>query len=288
MYAAPFEYHRPANLQEAIALLGELGDDARLIAGGHSLVPLLRMRLAQPEHLIDIRRVQSIRRFRDEREALVVGAGVTHAMIERAELVRSRMPILAEVAGLMGDPATRNMGTIGGNLAHADPASDWPAVTLALGADVAVAGAQGERRIAAGAFSRGLLITALEPTEMITSIRFPAPPPRTGSAYAKHPHPASRFALCGVAALITLDDAGRMSRARIAITGLGQTPARANAAETALLHEKPEAETIRRASDLASEGLDLIADANGSIAWKAQLARAYTRYAIARALERVP
>jgi carbon-monoxide dehydrogenase medium subunit len=159
---------------------------------------------------------------------------------------------------------------------------------LALGADVAVAGAQGERRIAAGAFSRGLLITALEPTEMITSIRFPAPPPRTGSAYAKHPHPASRFALCGVAALITLDDAGRMSRARIAITGLGQTPARANAAETALLHEKPEAETIRRASDLASEGLDLIADANGSIAWKAQLARAYTRYAIARALERVP
>jgi carbon-monoxide dehydrogenase medium subunit len=288
MYAAPFEYHRPANLQEAIALLGELGDDARLIAGGHSLVPLLRMRLAQPDHLIDIRRVQSIRRFRDEREALVVGAGVTHAMIERAELVRSRMPILAEVAGLMGDPATRNMGTIGGNLAHADPASDWPAVTLALGADVAVAGAQGERRIAAGAFSRGLLITALEPTEMITSIRFPAPPPRTGSAYAKHPHPASRFALCGVAALITLDDAGRMSRARIAITGLGQTPARANAAETALLHEKPEAETIRRASDLASEGLDLIADANGSIAWKAQLARAYTRYAIARALERVP
>jgi carbon-monoxide dehydrogenase medium subunit len=288
MYAAPFEYHRPANLQEAIALLGELGDDARLIAGGHSLVPLLRMRLAQPEHLIDIRRVQSIRRFRDEREALVVGAGVTHAMIERAELVRSRMPILAEVAGLMGDPATRNMGTIGGNLAHADPASDWPAVTLALGADVAVAGAQGERRIAAGAFSRGLLITALEPTEMITSIRFPAPPPRTGSAYAKHPHPASRFALCGVAALITLDDAGRMSRARIAITGLGQTPARANAAETALLHEKPEAETIRRASDLASEGLDLIADANGSIAWKAQLARAYTRYAIASALERVP
>jgi len=274
MYAAPFEYHRPANLQEAIALLGELGDEAKLIAGGHSLVPLLRMRLAQPEHLIDIRRIQSIRRFRDEREALVVGAAVTHATIERSDLVRSRMPILAEVAGLMGDPATRNMGTIGG--------------TLALGADVALAGAQGERRVAAGSFSRGLLVTAIEPTEMITSIRFPAPPPRTGSAYAKHPHPASRFALCGVAALITLDDAGRISRARIAITGLGQTPARANAAEKALLHEKPEARTIEQASALAAEGLDLIADANGSSAWKAQLARAYTRRAIARALDRVP
>lgn len=288
MYAAPFEYHRPANLQEAIALLGELGDDAKLIAGGHSLVPLLRMRLAQPEHLIDIRRIPSIKRFRDEREALVVGAVVTHTAIERAELVRARMPILAEVAGLMGDPAARNMGTIGGNLAHADPASDWPAVTLALGADVAVAGAQGERRIAAGAFSRGLLVTALEPTEMITSIRFPVPPPRTGSAYAKHPHPASRFALCGVAALITLDDAGRISRARVAITGLGQTPARANTAEEALLHNRPEARTIDQASALAAEGLDLVADANGSVAWKAQLARAYTRRAIARALERVP
>ncbi|MGH7502021.1 MAG: FAD binding domain-containing protein [Longimicrobiales bacterium] len=288
MHAAPFEYHRPTNLQEAIALLGELGDEAMLIAGGHSLVPLLRMRFAQPQHLIDIRRIASIGRFREEREALIVGAVVTHTAIERSALVRAKMPILAEVAGLIGEPGVRNMGTIGGNLAHADPASDWPAVTLALGADVALAGAQGERRVAAGAFSRGLLATALEPTEMITSIRFPVPPPRTGSAYAKHPLPASRFALCGVAALITLDEAGLISRARIAITGLGQTTARATTAEAALLNQRPEAATIERASAHAPDGLDLIADANGSRAWKAQLARVYTRRAVARALERVP
>jgi carbon-monoxide dehydrogenase medium subunit len=287
VHASPFEYHRPANLAEAIALLGELGDDAKVIAGGQSLVPLLCMRFAQPRHLIDIRRIGSIGRIREERDALVVGAAVTHATIERSALVRSRMPILSEVAGMIGDPAVRNMGTIGGNLALADPASDWPAVTLALGADVAVAGAQGERRIAASRFSRGLLVTAIEPTEMMTSIRFPVPPLRTGSAYAKHAHPASRFAICGVAALITLDDAGLISRARIAITGLGQTPGRAAAAEEALLYRRPEAAVIEAAAALAANGLDLRADANGTVAYKSQLARVHTRRAIARALERV-
>jgi carbon-monoxide dehydrogenase medium subunit len=287
MYAAPFEYHRPDSLAEAIALLGEFGDDGKLIAGGHSLVPLLRLRFARPQHLIDIRKLPALAAIREEREALIIGASVTHATVEKSEVVRARLPVLAEAAGMIGDPAVRNMGTIGGSLAHADPNADWPAMVLAFGADIVVANPQGEKRIPAGEFFKGLLTTALEATDIITGVRFPLQPQRTGCAYVKYPHPASRFAVCGVAALITLDERGAISRARVALTGIGPTATRRTAVEDALTGKRPDADAIRGASRLAASGLELHADPMGSEEYKANLARVFTERALGRALERV-
>lgn len=271
MTGCSFEYHRPADTADAIALLGELGDEVRLIAGGQSLVPLIRAGRVRPHHLIDIRRITALSRIREERHAIVIGAAATHDAIVRSELARSRAPILSEVAELAGDPAVRNMGTLGGNLAQADRAADWPVVLLALGADIAVAGVHGERRIAAASFFRGPFGTALEPAEMITAVRVRLPPARTGSAYAKEPDPDSGFALCGAAAMITLDDAGSIASARIAVTARGQLLVRATAAESALLSRRPSAAVIAEsAAQVAAETHEV------------------TVRAIARALERVP
>jgi carbon-monoxide dehydrogenase medium subunit len=285
MYAAPFEYHRPDSLAEAIALLGEFGDDGKLIAGGHSLVPLLKLRFARPQHLVDIRRLPGMAGIREERDALVIGAATTHAMVEKSSVVRAKLPVLSEAAGMIGDPAVRNMGTIGGSLAHADPNADWPALVLAFGADILVANPQGEKRLAAGEFFKGLLTTALETTDIITAIRFPLQPARTGAAYVKYPHPASRFAVCGVAALISLDEKGNVGRARVAMTGMGPVATRRTAVEDALTGGKPDPAAIRAASAHAADGLELRADPMGSEAYKANIARVFTERALLRAAE---
>ncbi len=251
--AAPFEYHRPANVAEALALLGEFGDDARLIAGGQSLVPRLRARLVQPRHLIDIRRLDALARIREERHALVIGAATTHAEIMDSARIRSRVPMVCEVAELAGDPLVRNVGTLGGNLACAEPAWDWPAVVLALGADIAVASVQGERRIPAASFFRGPYGTALEPAEMITSVRFRIPPLRTGSAYVTEADPETGHARCGVAASLTLDEAGVIGAARIAITAGGKLLVRATSAEEVLRGTRPAAAVIEAAADRVTE-----------------------------------
>jgi aerobic carbon-monoxide dehydrogenase medium subunit len=286
MYAAPFEYHRPDTLAEAIALLGEFGDDGKLIAGGHSLVPLLRSRFARPQHLIDIRRLPGLAGIREERDGLTIGGATTHDMIERSPIVRARMPVLAEAAGMVGDPAVRNMGTIGGSLAQADPSGDWPPLVVAFGADIVVASPQGERRIPASAFFRGLLTTALEATDIITSIRFRMPPARTGAAYEKYPHHASRFAVCGVAALVSLDEQGTVGRARIAVTGYGPVVVRARAVETALTGKRPDAETIAAVARHGPDDLDVRADVLGSEEFKRNLAAVCIRRAITAAVER--
>jgi carbon-monoxide dehydrogenase medium subunit len=287
MYAAPFEYHRPESLAEAIALLGEFGDDGKLIAGGHSLVPLLKLRFTRPQHLIDIRRLPALAAIREERDALIIGASVTHATVEKSAVVRAKLPVLAEAAGMIGDPAVRNMGTIGGSLAHADPNADWPAIVLAFGADIVIANPQGEKRVPAGEFFKGLMTTALETTDIITGVRFPLQPQRTGSAYVKYPHPASRFAVCGVATLITLDDRGTISRARVAMTGIGPTATRRIAVEEALTGKRPDPAVIKAAAQHAADGLELHADPMGSAEYKANLARVFTERALSRALERV-
>jgi len=286
MYAAPFEYHRPDTLAEAIALLGEFGDDGKLIAGGHSLVPLLRSRFARPQHLIDIRRLPGLAGIREDRDTLTIGGATTHGMIERSPIVRVRMPVLAEAAGMVGDPAVRNMGTIGGSLAQADPSGDWPPLVVAFGADVVVASPQGERRIPAGDFFRGLLTTALEATDIITSIRFRIPPARTGAAYEKYPHHASRFAVCGVAALITIDDEGAIGKARIAVTGYGPVVARARSVEEALIGQRPDRESIAAASARGVDDLDVRADVLGSAEFKRNLAAVCVRRAVTAAIDR--
>lgn len=286
MYAAPFEYHRPDSLAEAIALLGEFGDDGKLIAGGHSLVPLLRARFARPQHLIDIRRLPGLAGIREERDGLIIGGATTHGMIERSPIVRSRMPVLAEAAGMVGDPAVRNMGTIGGSLAQADPSGDWPPLVVAFGADVVVANPQGERRIPAGDFFRGLLTTALEATDIITSVRFRIPPARTGAAYEKYPHHGSRYAVCGVAALLSLDEEGAIGRARIAVTGYGPVVVRARAAEDALTGRTPTEESAAAAAARGASAMEVRADVLGSEEFKRNLAAVCIRRAVMSAASR--
>src|SRR5947208_7737399 len=200
MYPAPFDYFRPTSLDEAVQLLAQHGDEAKLLAGGHSLIPAMKLRLAQPKALVDLGRIASLSGIREANGRLVLGAMTTHAEIEASPLVRSKCPLLAEVASHIGDMQVRNKGTIGGSLAHADPAADWPAAVLALDAEIEIAGPGGRRTVKADRFFVELLQTAIGTGEILSEIRV-APTPRS-VAYEKTEQKASGFALCGVAAVV--------------------------------------------------------------------------------------
>ena len=290
MYPAPFEYHTPSTVAEAVALLGKFQDDAKLIAGSQSLIPMMKLRLVQPKHVVDLRKVPGLSGISEAEGALVVGALTTYRAIETSELARSRLPILPETAGNIGDAQVRNLGTIGGSLAHADPSADWPAVTVALDATVKIAGPRGERSVPVEQLISGPLSTVLEPAEILVQVRFPLPAARSGSAYEKLPHPASRFAVVGAAAAVTLDGKGAVQRARVALTGLGPKVSRATAVEQALQGKATSPEALQSAASRAAEGLDLRADGTGSAEYKAHLVAVYTeralRRAVARAVER--
>src|ERR671923_2043375 len=204
MYPASFEYHRAGSVDEAVALLGQYGEDAKLLAGGHSLIPLVRFRFARPGHLIDVRKIPGLAGVREESNAIVIGAGTTHRQVATSSVLWSRLPIVAEAAAIIGDPLVRNMGTIGGSLAHADPGADLPAVMLAVSAEIMLVGPTGRRSVKADDFFIGLLETAIKPNEVLTEIRVPVPGARTGGAYEKFPHPASRYAVVGAAAVVRL------------------------------------------------------------------------------------
>ena len=290
MYPAPFEYHAPSTVQEAVALLGTYQDDAKVIAGSQSLVAMMKLRLVQPKHVVDLRKVAGLVGISESDGALVIGALTTHRAIETSKVIRTRFPMMAEAAGSIGDAHVRNMGTIGGSLAHADPAADWPAVTCALDASLRIAGPRGERNVPVEQFIAGPLTTVLEPSEIVVQVRIPLPAPRSGGAYEKLPHPASRFAIVGSAATLTLDGRGAVQRARIALTGLAPKVVRAKAVEKALEASAPSPTSLRTAAQRAGDGLELRADAIGSADYKAHLAAVYTeralRRAVARALER--
>lgn len=285
MYPASFEYHRAASVEEAVGLLSRYRDEAKLLAGGHSLIPLMKLRLAQPRHVVDIGRIAALRGIREEGNTLVLGALTTHYAIESSQLVRARCPLLAEAAAVIGDPQVRNVGTIGGSLAHADPAADWPAVILALGAELVAQGPTGRRTIPADDFFRDLMTTALAPDEVLTEIRIPVPPAGTGTAYLKHPHPASRFAVVGVAALLTVSG-GRCQRASVGITGVGPKATRARGVEAALSGRSLDGATLAAAAERASDGIAFTADLQGSVEYKAHLTRVYTRRALEAAAAR--
>jgi carbon-monoxide dehydrogenase medium subunit len=270
-------------MAEAIAMMGEFGDEGRLIAGGQSLVPRLRHRRQEVRSLIDIRRITSLGGIRREREALIIGATATHASVERSGLVAETFPELARVAGIIGDRAVRSLGTLGGSLAEATPHADWAAVVMAFGSDVVVANPQGEKRIPPGEFFRAGLVTSLEATDLITSIRFRIQPQHTGVAYVRQVDPASGWAVCGVAALVTLDENGAIGRARIAITGMGAVPVRLKSVERALVGRPPEAASLRSAATRADEDLELADDERSSAAYRANLARVWTDRALRRA-----
>jgi len=279
MYPAQFDYHTPSTVREALDLLGRHRDDAKLLAGGHSLLPAMKFRLAQPKHLVDLRKVPGLSAIKDEGAMLAIGAMTTHYAVESSSVVKSKCPVLASTAALIGDPMVRNMGTIGGSLAHADPAADYPAVIIACAAEMVAEGAKGKRTIKADDFFKGLLTTALTPDEILTEVRVPVSGPKMGGAYLKFPHPASRFAVVGVAAVLTVDG-GKVTKASIGITGAGTKAVRAKGVEAGLTGKALDAATIQAAADKAPDGVDVQADLQGSEEYKRHLLKVFAKRAI--------
>jgi len=284
---AQFEYHAPTSVKEALQLLATHGTGAKVLAGGHSLLPLMKFRLATPGHLIDLGRIAGLRFIRLEGSHAVIGAMATHWMIESSDVLQQELSVLPETAAQIGDLQVRNMGTIGGSLAHADPAADYPAAVLALEAELVAEGPRGRRTIAAADFFTGLYATALNPDEILVEVRVPLPPARTGTAYLKFPHPASGFAVVGVAAVVTLDAQKRCTRARVGVTGVAPVPYRANAVEDSLTGKTLTPETIAAAAESAAEGVDVNADIFASADYRRHLAKVFTKRAVQAAIERV-
>jgi carbon-monoxide dehydrogenase medium subunit len=284
MYPAPFTYFRASSVSEAVNLLVE-NPDAKLLAGGHSLIPAMKLRLSTPSALIDIRRIPELSGIREEGDRIVIGAATVYDDIMRNELVQRTLPILPEALNVVGDLQVRNMGTIGGSLAHADPAADLPAVVLALNAELKAVGPNGERTIPVDQFFVDLFTTALEPTEVLTAISFPKPAPRTGMSYQKFANPASGYAVVGVAAVVTLGADGKVSAARVAVTGAGPYAVRRHAVENALIGQEPTADVIKQAASHASEGMTFNSDIFASEEYRAHLTRVLTERAVSRAVD---
>ncbi len=286
MYPAAFEYHAPTNVKDALGLLGRYKDDAKLLAGGHSLVPMMKLRLAQPKHVIDLRKVPGLTGIKEDGGVIVLGALTTHWQMESSALLKSKCPILAETASVIGDPAVRNLGTIGGSIAHADPAADQPATLIALGAEMVCEGPKGRRTVKVDDWFQGLMSTALHEDEILVELRVPAWPAGTGGAYLKFPHPASRFAVVGVGALVTLDREGKCTRAGIGVTGAGTRAVRAKGVEAGVTGKKLDAATIEAAAQKAADGVDVQADLQGSVEYKSHLCRVFAKRAITEAVKR--
>jgi len=286
LHPTPFTYHRAGSVAEALALLQQYPDDGKLLAGGQSLLPVMKLRLAQPAHLIDISRLDELRGVRRDGDTIHVGALTTHRALERDEILREFCPILPEAAHLVGDQQVRNLGTLGGVLAHADPAADYPASILALDAEIIARGPNGERVIAAQECFVGFLTTALQSDELITEVRIPTQPARTGMTYQKVANQASGYAVVGVAALVTLAEDGTIATARVGITGAGDRAVRATAVESALTGAQPDEATIRAAVDSATEGIDLLDDHTAPQSYRDRVTRNVTRRALMVAAER--
>jgi aerobic carbon-monoxide dehydrogenase medium subunit len=286
MIPPAFDYHAPSSLSEAVALLTRYGDTAKVLSGGQSLLPMLKLRLAQSEHLVDIGRIPGLE-YVDEKDGLLrIGGATREAVLERSEIVRSRYPILLDTARVIADPLVRNRATVGGNLAHGDPANDHPATMIALQAQVVAVGPNGERVISIDDFFQGLYATALQPDEILTEIRIPGPPPRSGGAYAKLERKVGDFATAAAAVQLTLSATGAVERVRIALTNMGPTPVRAAAAEKELGGRAPDAAALAGAARLAGEAAHPKADRRGEVEYKREMARVMTRRALEAALAR--
>ena len=285
MFAADFDYFRAGSVAEAEELLVK-HPGAKLLAGGHSLIPLMKLRLAAPETVIDIGQIAELRGITAD-GGLTIGALTTHAELAASTEVKQHAEALAEAASHVGDPAVRNRGTIGGNIAHADPASDLPTVLVALGATINIVGDGGERSIETDDFFQGIMMTALGDNDVLTSIQLPAATPGQGTAYAKFSHPASRYAVVGAAASVTVSG-GTCSAASVAVGGLVPAPLRCNAVEQALTGKPLSPETIANAADavVGSLGDDLIGDVFASADYRNAVLPVYVRRALTAAAER--
>jgi CO/xanthine dehydrogenase FAD-binding subunit len=283
---APFEYFRPRTLDEALSLFAEYGPDAKPLAGGQSLIPAMNFRLATPSVLVDLNGLGELNYIADGTD-LRIGAMTRQRGLERSSHVADRAPLLTETMPHIAHPAIRNRGTIGGSLAHADPAAELPAVMLALNATIVLSGKAGERALPASDFFVGLFSTASEPGELLTQIRIPPAPRRSGVAFLEISRRHGDFALVGVAVAVQLDDAGRCAGARIALLSVGDRPTLAEAAGRTLIGQAPSADAIRAAADTAATSdIDPPSDIHASARYRRQLAAVLTRRVLERAFQR--
>ena len=272
MFSSDFEYDAPTTVATALAALARGGAEARPLAGGQSLLPLMKLRLAQPPALVDLGRISELNYIREQGDQIQIGATTTHYQVASSALLQRRCPVLAQAAGLIGDPMVRNRGTIGGSLAHADPGADLPAVMLALDAELVCTSSAGARTVRAGDFFVDLYTTALRQGELLTEIRVPATPSGSGAAYEKFPHPASRFALTGVAARVTVAN-GAIRSAAVALTGASSKALRLTAVEQALTGRPANDATVNQAAAKAGEGWDPLGDIHASGEYRQHLAQ---------------
>jgi aerobic carbon-monoxide dehydrogenase medium subunit len=286
MIAQNFEYVAPTSLGEAVNLLQKHGGRAKILAGGHSLIPMMKLRLAAPEFLIDIGRIPELSYIKEDAGRIRIGALTTHYTVESSDIIRRRLPALADAAGLIGDIQVRNKGTIGGSIAHADPAADYPASILAFDATIVTLGTKGERLIPASKFFVDMLTTALEPNEVVREIQIPVKTGKTGGAYLKMAQKASGFAICGAAAVVELDGSGALSNVAVGITGVGNRAFRSTKTETALKGTRPSTAVLKKACEAASEGVVALDDIHASADYRLDLARIFARRALEAAIQR--
>lgn len=286
MIPATFDYHRPASLDEALGLLGRYGDDAKVLSGGMSLLPVLKLRLGSVGHLVDIGRIPGLEYIKEEGGVLKIGGATREVTLDRSELIRSQYPILFDTARVIADPLVRNRATVGGNLAHGDPANDHPATMIALGASVVARGPKGERTIPVNQFFKSLFGTALAANEILVEIRIPIPPPRSAGANLKLERKVGDFAAAAAAVQVTLDAKGAIERAGIGLTNAGPTPVEAAAAAKHLTGKKPDDAVIAEAGRLAASASAPSADRRGSVEYKREMARVQVMRALRKALER--
>ncbi len=286
MIPGPFSYRRATSIEEAIALLQQYGGDAKVLSGGQSLIPMMKFRLAEPAVIVDINRVPGLDTIEERNGLLSIGGLVRETTLERSPLIRQRYPIIADTAEVIADPLVRNLATVGGNLAHGDPANDHPATMLALRAEVVARGPSGERVISIDDFFVDTFTTALAPDEILTEIRVPAPPPRSGGAYMKFERKVGDYAVAAAAAFLALDEARKIVRAGIGLTNVSYKPLRAEAAENALLGQAPSDELFRAAAELAAQAADPTSDLRGPAEYKRAVARTMTFRALQKALSR--
>jgi carbon-monoxide dehydrogenase medium subunit len=280
MIPATFDYQAPATLEEAVSLLAKDPDGTKVLAGGHSLIPAMKLRLAQPQMLIDIARIKSLSYIREEGNQILIGATTTHYQIESSDLLKRICPLLPACAASIGDVQVRNKGTIGGSIAHSDPAGDWPAAALALDADLVLVGPNGERTVKAANFFVSLMTTDIQPGEILREIRIEKPSGRFAQAYQKVPHPASGFAVVGIAVHLALNDDGSCKAARIGVTGVASKAYRAQGVEAGLAGKGLDDQTIASAAAHVCDGVDANKDLYASGEYRCHLAEVHTRRAL--------
>ena len=280
-----FAYHVPGSVAEAAALLGDLEEGSRVLAGGQSLIPLMNFRLSQPPHLVDIGRLEELSYVRLDDGHVAVGAGTRQSELEESDVAATRTPLLTEAVRLVAHPPIRHRGTVGGSIAHADPAAELPTVALAMDAEVVATSRGGARTIPARDFFEAAFTTSLRPDELVTEVRFPAWPPGSGWAFEEFTRTHGNFAVVGVGALVHVDG-DAIDRAAVALCGVGGAPVRAAGTEAALVGQRPTPDVLDRAAEAAADGLAPSSDVHGSADYRRRLVRFYTRRALEAALAR--